>query len=547
MCSAGQYIAMTSFYLLIVFATCGIFYLFRLKSVISITITDLAVFIFLLYGLLHIGISQDFRCDPFVWFKWSGILLCYLFFRRLKRPRVVLHGIVLYGVFQSVVAIGQYLSFFDSSHRFFSITGTIGNPGPLGGFLAVAAVCCIELLLDASSQKRFSCLTNRILSGLAICILTAGLLLTDSRAAFLSVLTGLIVFWSEPVRKLFNKYKTIAAIIFAGTAIGLCCLLYLHRPASANARGLIWRVSAEMIAEKPVFGHGVGAFDRKYMLYQADYFEQRPESPLAIVADNVAYPYNELIHILIELGIVGGILLSAVFFAGFAFCPSGKVNRSQKAGLAAFLVFSLFSYPVEVIELLILPAVLLGSLPSKPVYILHIRSWMKYVAAGILAGIIFLSAEGITILRKISVEIALQARSDNPISTPCCDRYFEVLKYNADINMAYLPLLCRLPCQTENRHKIENMFPSSETYCCLGEAYQSCGEEERAEQLFRKAADMVPTRILPNYRLWQLYVKRGDENQAHKLAQKIISQPLKVENTFTLQVKGEINRYLIAY
>ncbi|MCL1941999.1 MAG: O-antigen ligase family protein [Candidatus Azobacteroides sp.] len=536
---------MSSFYLLIAFAAGGIFYSFRPKSVISLTITDAAVFAFLFYGLLHVAIVQGFRCDPLACFKWSGILGCYLFFRRFKKPRVAQYGIVSYGLFQSLVAVGQSLSLFESSHRFFSVTGTIGNPGPLGGFIAVSTVCCIGLLRAASSQGRFSCRLNRILLGSAACVLMAGLLLTDSRAAFLSVPAGLIVVWGDWFAERFRKHKPLTIIVFTGTAVALCCLLYFHRSASADARVLIWRVSAEMIAEKPLFGRGVGAFDREYMLYQADYFEHHPESPLATTADNAAYPYNELIHVLIESGIVGGILLSAVFFAGLAFRSSDRINQSLKAGLTAFIVFSLFSYPAEVIELLILPAIFLGSLQGQLVYILPVRPYMKYVAAGLLSGIIVLSVTSLSVLHKISGEIARSTASGGHIPTPCCDRYFPILKYNADFNMTYLPALCRLPCQTENRCKIENLFPSSETFCCLGEAYECYGEDKRAEQFYRKAADMVPARILPNYRLWQLYVKYGDEKQAGVMARKILSQPVKVENTFTLQVKGKMKRYLV--
>jgi tetratricopeptide (TPR) repeat protein len=112
--------------------------------------------------------------------------------------------------------------------------------------------------------------------------------------------------------------------------------------------------------------------------------------------------------------------------------------------------------------------------------------------------------------------------------------------------MTYLPILCRLPCHPDHWQKIKNIFPSSETYCRLGEACECDGQYECAEQLYQKAADMVPNRISPNYHLWQLYVKQGDCTQAHAMAQKILSQPVKVENTFTLRVKGQIKRYLLS-
>ena len=531
---------MTYFYLLIAFVVGGLFYLFRQKSVISLTITDLAVFSFLFYSFLHTGIVQAFRCDPLVWFKWSAVALCYLFFRRLKKPRVVLYGIVLYGLFQAALAVGQSLSLFQSAHPVFSITGAIGHPGPLGGFLSIASVCGMGMFRAVPPQQR----VHRLLLGIAALVLFAALLLTDSRAAFLSLPAGCLVVWGDRMGEMFKKHKIVTFLTVSLTIVLFCCSLYLYRPASADARILIWRVSAEMIAEKPLFGRGVGAFDREYMLYQAAYFDRYPQSSLAMVADNAAYPYNEWIHAAMELGTVGGCLLLAVFIAGWAFRSSGKVNRTLKAGLTSFVVFSCFSYPVEVVELLLLPAVLLGTLPGKPAYALAVHRRMKPAGTVLLAGILFLSIAGISVYRKMYGEVNQLAASGVPVPTPCCDRYFPVFKYNACFNMSYLPLLCRLPCHPDHWEKIQCLFPSSEAFCLLGEAGECCGQDDRAEQLYRQAASMVPGRILPNYRLWQLYVKRGDCERARAMAQKILSQALKVENTFTLQVKGEMKRYL---
>ena len=55
---------------------------------------------------------------------------------------------------------------------------------------------------------------------------------------------------------------------------------------------------------------------------------------------------------------------------------------------------------------------------------------------------------------------------------------------------------------------------------------------------------MIPTRLLPNYRLWQLYIRQGDTVAARRMAQKILEMPLKVENTFTSMAKEEVCREL---
>lgn len=45
-----------------------------------------------------------------------------------------------------------------------------------------------------------------------------------------------------------------------------------------------------MIKDKPVFGHGIEAFDKYYMEYQSDYFKKYPNSKYAMLADNVKHP-----------------------------------------------------------------------------------------------------------------------------------------------------------------------------------------------------------------------------------------------------------------
>ena len=54
------------------------------------------------------------------------------------------------------------------------------------------------------------------------------------------------------------------------------------------------------------------------------------------------------------------------------------------------------------------------------------------------------------------------------------------------------------------------------------------------------AAQMIPTRLRPNHQLWQLYLRQKDLTKAKKIGQQILTQPLKIENTYTLKAKAEI-------
>lgn len=84
--------------------------------------------------------------------------------------------------------------------------------------------------------------------------------------------------------------------------------------------------------------------------------------------------------------------------------------------------------------------------------------------------------------------------------------------------------------------------PNCETWCDLGEACEGVGDYGRAENYYRTASYMVPTRLRPNYLLWKLYIGSGRETEAREMARKILSMPLKVENTFTLRVRDEVRK-----
>lgn len=46
------------------------------------------------------------------------------------------------------------------------------------------------------------------------------------------------------------------------------------------------------------------SFDANYMLYQAAYFRSHPDSPFAILADNVKAPFNEYLWMAAQWGLV---------------------------------------------------------------------------------------------------------------------------------------------------------------------------------------------------------------------------------------------------
>jgi len=81
---------------------------------------------------------------------------------------------------------------------------------------------------------------------------------------------------------------------------------------SGSARLGIYKISLDLMSEKPVFGHGIGSFPRVFQYAKPAFYQQNPNAKLP--QQMVGHPHNELIQWVVEGGITAlvGILLFAV-------------------------------------------------------------------------------------------------------------------------------------------------------------------------------------------------------------------------------------------
>ena len=91
---------------------------------------------------------------------------------------------------------------------------------------------------------------------------------------------------------------------------------------------------------------------------------------------------------------------------------------------------------------------------------------------------------------------------------------------------------------------MKTAIPTCENYCLLGDYYRELKRFTEAEESYMIASNMVPARLKPNYKLWSLYLQMGNNVKAIAIARHILQQPLKIENSFTINAKSEIKRFL---
>ena len=519
----------------------------------KITILDLFVAAYLLAGLLNIIFIKHFEVDRVLFWRWGAVATVYILVRTIAQKAVILNALVVAGVAQAAVAMGQRAGYIASNHPLFDVTGSFGNPGQLGGFLAVTMVIALGLLIGRLKDDNPRIKAIAVLYILAVVITGTGLILADSRAAIVGVVLGLVVLfgggllaWLKGKTKRFLKVAIPAAAVLL---IGVAILIFSYRSASADARLLVWRVTAGLAMQKPIAGHGVGSFNEQYMTAQAHYFETHPGSPLADVAANAAYPYNEFLHLLVEQGIVGLAILVALLWVIFVYKPRNNIQRLVLAGLAAWLTFSLFSYPSYVFALLIPMMVLIGLAQSRELYILYIPKW--YFGIAVIAFIILgvKAYEQIDYYRRTAKTMRILFSKKNEQAISYIKDNYDKLKHDPAFCGIYAAWLGEKIQNGEDSDadlaRMITMPPLCENWCDIGYGYARRGDYAKSDYYYTTAANMIPTRLRPNYLLWKMYMAEGDTLAAHRMAQKLLEMPLKVENDFTIGAKAEVRKYLV--
>ena len=105
---------------------------------------------------------------------------------------------------------------------------------------------------------------------------------------------------------------------------------------SMGQRYMFWRYSLELIAEKPLFGHGTGSFAKEY---------ERIASTETMMAKN---PHNEFLMVSVQLGVVG--LVIYLGFLASQYYLSKRLPHQEKyvaqGLLLTLIITSLFNTPI---------------------------------------------------------------------------------------------------------------------------------------------------------------------------------------------------------
>ncbi|MBC8054226.1 MAG: O-antigen ligase family protein [Sphingobacteriaceae bacterium] len=547
---------------------------------VTVSNVDLMLLIWLAYIVINSFVLNPiaFSYDKLLVFS---LTIGYYFIIRLllDNNRMLLKCVFFYGlmslsIFESIVGWLQISKSLTTLNEFFPLTGTFRNPAPFAMFLAV----CYSISLSSifiERQKVF-----RIPSVINLILILSILPLTDNRSSWVSVFIITVIALGYNFRTFINNRWCSITKSFKLTLISvIICLiaklltsLYKYKSVSADSRLLIWEVSLRK-ASNVFFGEGYGSFRSCYNKWQIDYFRMNGSqlhkqyfSNKTSIADFAGYiktAYNEYLEIFVEQGLIGlnifFIVLLIIIFK-VVLTVKKKYNPCiliYSLGLISLLILSFFSYPFNSLPTFILLFMFLAFIVDEcnGVHIGSKLSKINYISCVCIC-VILVSIGSVVCYKSIS---RFQAYNQYQKANV----YFREDKVSAEI--IYTKVFNQLKnepvflidfskCLIENNKLekalrclllAERLDNDPRIYMLKGNILKIQKSYSDAEEAYREASLIIPSRMYPKYLLVKLYQETNQLAEAIAMANEILQLKAKASDEISKRIKLEMKMFLI--
>lgn len=504
---------------------------------IKLTLGDCLITVWAMYCLGRIWIGAEYPCFTIA-IRGVVLLVTYFCIRLLfactKERRVLqvalIVGILLCGGYEAICGISQLLAG-NSRHSQYLLTGTFMNPGPYSAYLMLVIAICMAW----NPNQRYLKLFRYTVFVLSIMVLPA----TWSRAAFVAVI--LLALWLY--RKSYWRWRYI---VWGGLLVAGICLYFLKQ-GSADGRLLIWQASLQSWSEAPLWGVGIGGFPKAYSDGIAELYTTAPDAYMFASAGVTEYAFNDLLKVLVEQGIVGlGLLLMVLCTVLFHLYRS---SRPLFYGMLGMLIFSLFSYPMELFpyQVLVVLIAAFAESDTSHQYVVSVNRWWLVCCGLWMVPVSFSIQEMVLQRAEYHRDYKLFAHMDDHVFI---QDFYELMPYEQD-NPEFQFLFGKL-LRTHGRFADSNAILrkgahiSSDPmfHVLIGNNYKDLHLYEEAEAAYREAFNRMPNRLYPLYQLMELYKVSGDEGKMREMAAEVIRMQEKITSPATKEMKEKANEIL---
>lgn len=519
---------------IVVMAFFGLFvFLFERRS-FYVSTCQLLVAVWGGYVILHgfiVPVSELYRSVYLCATLMLCLLLSYLKIGSWISRSFIENVLLAVAGLNIVCVICQKVGLIASGNAYIEITGCNENPTVTALYLTGCVPILVARIKD--SIHRFVWIV------LLISVLYS-IVLLRCRTAYLGLAVVAAVMLYMRYKPLFAKAK---ANVFYLTVVGILLLLlafvagvkmYNMKKDSADGRMLIWKLTADMIADKPQ-GYGYGLFEKHYNLKQADYFAKGNYSETERRNATFVYmPYNDYLEHGVEGGVIGMVFL-AVFYL-LLLRNSVKVkDYKSTAVILSFAVMSLFNFVYTSISpwlLLVCHASFVVGADS----VLPVRKCRMRVAGAVVALPMIILA--ICTFRVVEAQLRLKLLGDGLRGTTyLADQQFEDIEYGIGTSEAFWSK--RAANNYRNRQFADALsnIRAARAYSSLPALFmmeyrclESLGETEAAVACLDTLSYMLPRSLTVKHLLMRHCVERNQIGEALRYADDILSTGFKVQS-----------------
>lgn len=485
------------------------------------------------------------------------------------------------GLIEAVWGLCQLYGFKHSQHHLFRLTGSLFNPGPYGGYLAVCMPMAVYYLLkDWEAVKRKNPKRHwPFFLRWGMSALTAGSILlvlpaTMSRAAWIGALGGSILTFllflrqDRQGRRLYKQYRKKirwCGILLLTISMAALIGIYFLKKDSADGRFLIWKIS---LLERPYpVSPGIGSFPAIYGDMQERYFKQdKGTENEKMLAGSPEYAFNEYIQMYHEQGIFA--FAAFLLFLSYTFYRGVKNKQGGAIGsLTALFLFAGSSYPFSILPFPIVLVFLLAScnyrlftigyMHSTPDYyyiveedVRNNRRFVSCVLAAALAMAVFCLYDRLPTYQAYRQWVQTKLLYQSGMYQEAAKEYqalYPLLNDQSNFLFEYGRTLHQTGQYEESNlvlHQGLNFSNDPMFYNIQGKNFEALGNHVFACHLYWKAIHRVPHRLYPHYLLAKAYEKKGNMEEARRHARIVVKKEPKVPSMAVEEMKAEMKKLL---
>ncbi len=293
------------------------------------------------------------------WIIVPSYFIALQIFENKKNTRYFLKSVV---ISMCLVVFYSIIHAFTLDFSFLQFTGAMTpifrEHTSYGAVLAFMIPISVYLAFNNQGYRK-----EKIFFSITTIILTIGLLLSYSRAAWLSLLFASGIYLLVRFKIKF-KWIVLSLVLLCGIGITARYELKHFSTTSANKGSLNvvqhlqssfsstnpsnlertnrWKSGLSMVKERPLLGHGSGTFQFLYGPYQNAFDKTEASTNYG----NIGTLHNEYLAPLVDLGIVGFLLLNGIFiviiYIGIHKYKQTKSVEIRGISLAVLLAFSTY-------------------------------------------------------------------------------------------------------------------------------------------------------------------------------------------------------------